>query len=171
MLSILLWIMTLLGSPSGPPKRGATVYVFLADTCPISQRAAVTLRALYAQYAAQGVSFVGVFPAPATTVADLATFAKSYQLSFPLQPDPGQRLTRKLHAHVTPEAVLLGPDGRTICYQGRLDDAFASLGRPRAVVQHHELADALAAVVAGQLVAVPQTEPVGCFIEALIGTD
>jgi peroxiredoxin len=141
------------------------VYVFLADTCPISQAATLPLRELHGRYGAQGVRFVGVFPAKETTPAGLTAFAKAYQLAFPLQADAGHRLTRQLHARITPEAVVVAADGRTILYQGRLDDAYAGLGQHRAVVNHHELADALAAVTAGRSVPVPRTEAVGCFIE------
>ena len=108
---------------------------------------------------------MGVFPAQETTPAGLVAFAKTYQLVFPLQVDAGHQLTRQLHARVTPEAVVVAADGRTILYQGRLDDAYAGLGQHRPITRHHELAEALAAVGAGQPVAVPRTEPVGCFIE------
>jgi len=102
---------------------------------------------------------VGVFPAQETTPAGLVAFAKTYQLVFPLQVDAGHQLTRQLHARVTPEAVVVGPDGRPILYQGRLDDAYAGLGQHRPVMRHHELAEALATV------AVPRTEPVDCCME------
>jgi hypothetical protein len=161
---LLLLLSFLSGLRTGPAPR-ATVLVFLADTCPISQAATLPLRELHAQYAAQGVRFVGVFPAAETTPAALADFAKTYQLPFALQADPGRRLTKQLHARVTPEAVVVGPDGRTTLYQGRLNDAYAALGQHRPVTRRHELADALAAVVSGRPVAVPRTEAVGCFIE------
>ena len=162
-MPLLLLLLHLLGG-AGPAPR-ATVYVFLAETCPISQAATLPLRELHACYGAQGVRFVGVFPAPATTPAGLADFAKTYQLAFPLQTDAGHQITRRLRARVTPEAVVVAADGRTVLYQGRLDDAYAGLGQHRTVVSHHELAEALAAVAAGRPVAVPRTEPVGCFIE------
>jgi hypothetical protein len=152
-----------LGPPAGAPR--ATVYVFLADTCPISQAATLPLRELHTQYAGRGIQFVGVFPAKETTPAAMAEFAKTYQLPFALRADPGHKLTQQLHARVTPEVVVLAADGRTTLYRGRLNDAYAALGQHRPVVRHHELADALAAVVAGRPVAVPSTEPVGCFIE------
>ena len=161
---LLLLLLHLLTGPGAPAPR-ATVYVFLAETCPISQAATLPLRELHARYGAQGVRFVGVFPARETTPAGLAAFAKTYQLAFPLQADAGHQLTRQLHARVTPEAVVVGADGRTVLYQGRLDDAYAGLGQHRPVTRHHELAEALAAVAAGRPVAVPRTEPVGCFIE------
>jgi hypothetical protein len=106
-----------------------------------------------------------VFPAAETTPAELADFAKTYQVPFALQADPQHQLTRRLKARITPEAVVVAADGRTVLYQGRLDDSYAALGRRRTVVAHHELADALAAVAARRPVAVPRTEAVGCFIE------
>ena len=162
-LLLLLLLQLFSAGPAVAPR--VTVYVFLADTCPISQAATLPLRQLQAQYAAQGVRFVGVFPAKETTPASLAAFARTYQLTFALQADKGHRLTKRLHAHVTPEAVVVGSDGRTTLYQGRLNDAYAGLGQHRPVVRHHELADALADVMAGRPVAVSRTEPVGCFIE------
>ena len=162
-LLLLLLLRLFSAGPAVAPR--VTVYVFLADTCPISQAATLPLRQLQAQYAAQGVRFVGVFPAKETTPASLAAFARTYQLTFALQADKGHRLTKRLHARVTPEAVVVGSDGRTTLYQGRLNDAYAGLGQHRPVVRHHELADALADVMAGRPVAVSHTEPVGCFIE------
>ena len=162
-LLLLLLLQLFSAGPAVAPR--ATVYVFLADTCPISQAATLPLRQLQAQYAAQGVRFVGVFPAKETTPASLAAFARTYQLTFALQVDKGHRLTKRLHARVTPEAVVVGSDGRTMLYQGRLNDAYAGLGQHRPVVRHHELADALADVMSGRSVAVSRTEPVGCFIE------
>jgi hypothetical protein len=161
---LLFWLLSFIGFGAAPAPR-ATVYVFLAETCPISQAATLPLRELHSQYGAKGVRFVGVFPAREASAATMATFAKTYQLAFPLQADAGHQLTKKLHARVTPEAVVVGPDGRTVLYQGRLNDAYAGLGQHRTITSHHELADALAAVTAGRPVLVPRTEPVGCFIE------
>ena len=69
---LLFWLLTLLGRPSGPPEPKATVYIFLADTCPISQGVTPELRELYFRYARQGVGFGGVFPDPATSAATAA---------------------------------------------------------------------------------------------------
>jgi AhpC/TSA family len=163
---ILLLISCLRFFSAGPPAPvRASVYIFLADTCPISQQATLTMRALYFRYSSQGIGFGGVFPSATTTDADIAAFAKAYRMPFVLTHDADHRLTRRLKVRVTPEVVVLAADAHTVLYQGRLDDTFARLGQRRTVVQHHELADALAAVVAGRPVAVPRTEPVGCFIE------
>ena len=152
----------LLGAAPAPKT---TVYVFLAETCPISQQATLPLRELYGRYASRGVQFVGVFPGSTATAASVAEFGGTYALPFDLRLDPGLQLTRRLKATVTPEAVVLAADGRTVRYQGRLDDQYAGLGERRTVSQHHELAEALADLAAGRPVAVPRAPAVGCFIE------
>lgn len=168
---ILLLALLLGGAPlasagrPAAPRLPLTVYVFLAETCPISQQATLPLRALYARYAPLGVRFVGVFPAPGATAASVAEFARAYAVPFATQLDAGQQLTRQLGATITPEAVVVAADGRTILYQGRLNDQYAALGQRRTVSQHHELAEALADLAAGRPVAVPRTPAVGCFIE------
>lgn len=147
------------------PRPQPTVYVFLEETCPISQQVTLPLRELHRQYAAQGVRFVGVFPARTATAASLAAFGRTYALPFELRLDPGLALTRRLGATITPEAVVLAADGRSILYRGRLDDQYTALGERRTVSQHHELAEALADHAAGRPVATPSAPAVGCFIE------
>ncbi|MDU0370391.1 redoxin domain-containing protein [Hymenobacter endophyticus] len=159
----LLVLTAATGAAPQPVVSKATVYLFLSDTCPICQTSTLALRQLHATYAPQGVAFVGVFPEPQTRPADIILFQQQYQVPFPLRQDEEQRLTRQLQARITPEAVVVAPDGR-ILYQGRIDDSYLALGKRRTVVLHHELQDALAAVVSGQPVAVPRTEAVGCFI-------
>ena len=159
-----LLLVLLLSLLPGPPPR-ASVYVFLADTCPISQHATLALRELHSRYSPQGVGFGGFFPSPATTDGDIVAFAQIYRVPFGLRRDADHQFTRRFRVRITPEVVVVAADNRTVLYQGRIDDGFAGLGKRRSVVQHHELADALAAVVAGRPVAVPRTEAVGCFIE------
>ena len=176
MKPFLLFVFTLLlvgrgqvGQAGPPPAPGKqlpfTVYVFLAETCPISQQATLPLRELHAKYAARGVHFVGVFPGSTATAASLAEFKRKYAVPFDLQLDPGQQLTRRLKARITPEAIVVATAGQRISYQGRLDDRYAALGERRSLSQHHELAEALADLAAGRPVAVARTEAVGCFIE------
>jgi peroxiredoxin len=122
----------------------ATVYIFLADTCPISQKGTLALRELHQQYASRGVQFVGVFPDEQTRPADVILFRKTYLLPFELKIDHGQQITRRWGARITPEAVVVAADGRTVVYQGRIDNSYVALGQRRTVTTAHELADALA---------------------------
>ncbi|UYZ61391.1 redoxin domain-containing protein [Hymenobacter weizhouensis] len=161
LLTLALLLSAAAHLPAGAAK--ATVYIFLSDTCPICQAATPTLRQLHASFATRGVEFVGVFPEEQLRPADLVLFQKHYPLPFPLRLDQRQQLVRRFGARITPEVVVTAPDGRVL-YQGRIDDSYARLGQRRTVVQHHELRDALTAVLAGQPVAQPRTEAVGCYI-------
>ena len=73
-----------------------------------------------------------MFPDARGTPASLAAFAQTYQLALSLRADSGQRRARRLGATITPEAVVLAADGRTVLYRGRLDNSYAGLGQRRA---------------------------------------
>ncbi len=161
-LFLACWVVGLLTAAVPPPR--ATVYIFLAPTCPISQAVTLELRTLHERYARAGVAFVGVFPDSAVTAAERTQFARDYRIPFTLRADDQHVLTRRFGATITPEVVVVTPAGQKV-YQGRLNDEYLALGQRRTLVQHHELADALASVVAGRAVAVAQVPAVGCLIE------
>jgi thiol-disulfide isomerase/thioredoxin len=145
-----------------------TVYVFLADACPICQTYAPTLKALSEKYAASAV-FVGIFPDPFTTDSDVRTFADAYPCGFPLWRDSLQTLTRQLQARITPEVVVVSARGTTL-YRGRIDNQFPGLGKRRTIVTEHDLDDALGAIAKGHRVKTAQTQAVGCWVERIEAT-
>ena len=49
-------------------------------------------------------------------------------------------------------------------YRGRIDDRFVDLGLERPSPTRRDLAEAIAAVLAGKPVDQPRTQAVGCFI-------
>jgi hypothetical protein len=78
--------------------------------------------------------------------------------------DDAGLFARWLHPTHVPEAFVLKPDG-DVAYRGRIDDWYQAPGKPRAVVQHHELRDAIAAVRAGKAPPRLFAQPVGCYFE------
>jgi hypothetical protein len=74
-------------------------------------------------------------------------------------------LAKFVGATVTPEAVVYA--GGRVAYRGRIDDRYVDLGLERPAATTHDLADALAAVLAGKPVLHPTTQAVGCFIADL----
>ena len=78
--------------------------------------------------------------------------------------DGNLSLARWLRPTHVPEAYVLKPDG-DILYRGRIDDGYEALGKPRAVVQHRELRDAISAVRAGRVPPRLFARPVGCYFE------
>ena len=51
-----------------------------------------------------------------------------------------------------------------VAYRGRIDNRYVELGVERPAATQRDLADALAAVVAGKPVAAATTQAVGCYI-------
>ncbi len=143
---------------------GVTVYIFLAEDCPISQSATLVLKQLHHEYARGKIKFAGVFANAASNEASVAQFQKKYELPFPVQLDGESRLMKSLGARVTPETFVVDHSSQRVLYKGRIDNSFAHLGQRRQVITAHELQDALAAISKGHAIAVKETQAIGCFI-------
>ena len=146
--------------------KGLTVYIFLSETCPICQSVTIELKKLHQQFSPLQVEFIGLFPDGILSDAQTRVeFGKKYGLSFPLRSDSGQVLTRKFHAEITPEVVVVDNVTETILYRGKVDNSFASLGKRRTVVTEHYLRTALESWMAGKKILLSETQPVGCIIQ------
>lgn len=147
-----------------PVEHRATVYLFLATGCPISNACIPTLNQLQDDFSSVGIRFVGVIPGEGTTPKEVETHRREYGVRFPVVRDRQNKLCGKLGATHTPQAVVVTADER-IVYSGRIDDRFTDLGQKRFATTTEDLRFALNAVVAGRPVAVSHTEPIGCLIE------
>lgn len=160
-------------TPDGRPVRlldapgaKAVVLVFVRTDCPIANRFAPEINRLTAEFAARGARFWRVYPAAGDTADLVAKHTAEYQLTAAPLLDHEQRLAKALGASVTPEAVVLRPDGQ-IAYRGRIDDRFVDYGKSRSEPSRRDLAAALEEVLAGHEVSTPTTKAVGCPLEAL----
>jgi len=137
---------------------------FISHDCPISNRYAHEIRRICDEYGPRGLSCKLVYVDPGLSDADAAKHAAEYgHGSYPKIVDRDHTLITSMNATVTPEVVLLRPN-KSVAYRGRIDDAYAALGKPRTVVTEHDLRDALDAVFSGHPVAKPQAPPIGCYI-------
>ena len=82
----------------------------------------------------------------------------------PMILDSDQSIARRVNAKVTPEAFVISPVG-DVLYRGRINDLYAGYGKRRREASSHDLRDAVAAALAGEPIAIPETKPVGCFIQ------
>lgn len=146
------------------PATKAVVFIFLGPECPISQRYVPKLNRLAAAQDTNAVEFFGVIAGQSMTRTQAVAFAKDYAITFPILFDDGLALARWLRPTHMPEAFVLKRDGDVV-YHGRIDDWYASPGKPRAAAQHHELRDALTAVLAGKTPPKIFAPPVGCYFE------
>ena len=142
------------------------VYVFLGETCPVSRHYTLTLRELHAEYAAEELEFIGVFPNRLSTPTAIAAFKEKYLLPFSCIRDSAHTWVKRFGITVVPEVVVVDSSNAAI-YQGRIDNAFARVGRRRRVVTERDLADVLNAIRDKTPPAFRKTQAIGCFITPL----
>lgn len=147
------------------PTTKAVVFLFLAVECPISNRALPQLSRLERQLA-PSVDFIWVYPNVSEDESAIRKHRAAFQLSPEAYRDPKLRLAKSLKATVTPEAVVVTPDGRLI-YRGRVNDQYTGLGKGRPQPTREDLADALNGYLSGQPPSGIVTRAVGCSIEDL----
>jgi hypothetical protein len=161
-------VQSLTGAPvdalQAPEGTKAIVFLFTSTDCPISNRYAPEVRRIAETFASKGVTFRLVYPNPAENAAAIREHmsAFAYGGATAALRDPAHALVKFVGATVTPEAAVYA--GGRIVYRGRIDDRHVDLGVERPAATTRDLADALAAVVAGKAVAHPTTQAVGCFI-------
>ena len=144
-------------------KNRATVIIFLLPDCPASQNYSLTLNLLFKKYKLQNIQFYGVFPYFVKN-EEIIEFQKEYQIEFPLLTDEKELLVKNLHAHIAPEAFIIDKYSHVL-YQGRIDNWMYALGSKRTIITHHELQDALDAIVKGEKIIITKTDAVGCIID------
>ena len=143
-----------------------TVYVFLSEDCPICQNQTIGFRELYERFHTLGITFVGLFPNPASSEASVAAFKKKYKLAFELRRDEAQANARRLSAVVTPQVFVVRNANGKILYSGMTDNSYLRIGKRRGVTTEFYLRDALANITTAKPVERVETKPVGCFIVA-----
>ncbi|MDQ2730613.1 MAG: redoxin domain-containing protein [Armatimonadota bacterium] len=154
------------GLPVRPLEMGAhkgVLLFFIAHDCPICNTYAPEINRICREYTPRGIAPYIVYIEPDLTPAAARTHARAYGYTCAAILDPAHRLVRKADATVTPEAALFGRDGK-LCYRGRIDDLFVSLGQQRYAVRRHDLRLALDAFLQHQTITEPFTTAIGCFI-------
>jgi hypothetical protein len=121
------------------------------------------------QFEPLGVRVWFVHPNP----GDNAKVVRAHDLEFAISAntalDTRQSLLQMAHATITPEAAVFVPRGGGLheVYRGRIDDRYLALGTERPQATHHDLEEAIRAVLAGKPVPQPGGPPIGCSIVTL----
>lgn len=148
-------------------SKRANILYFITNDCPISNQYAPEINRICKQYAAHGVGCYLVYIDPTLPLEAIRGHMAEYGHDCcPAIHDVEHRLVKRLGAEVTPEAALLSAAGEVL-YQGRIDNFYAALGKPRRMVTVRDLRAALDAVLAGNPVSNPKTQAAGCFIPDL----
>lgn len=146
------------------PAGIANVLLFVTTDCPVSNQYAPEIQRICTAYSSKGIHCALIYEDAQATAAQVRTHVADHRLTgIDAALDAGGSLAARMHATITPEAVVVDRQGTTR-YAGRIDNFYASFGHSRQVVTVHDLRDALDALVAGRPVATPSTEAVGCYI-------
>jgi ribosomal protein L35AE/L33A len=161
-------LLDLDGHPVHPLEESAartTVLVFVRTDCPLSNRYAPVLNALYDQYSSRGVSFWLVYVDPHQTSEQVRHHVAQYRFRTRVVLDPHHRLVHQAHVNITPEAaVFVGSD---LVYRGRIDNRNPELGVTLPHPTRNDLDLTLAAILSHQPVPETTTKAVGCYISDL----
>jgi hypothetical protein len=152
-----------------PPGARAVVLFFAASDCPVSNRYIPEIERLTKQFEPLGVKVWFVYPNPGDNPNVVRAHDREYSITASTALDNTQSLTRMAQVTTTPEAAVFVPRNGALreVYRGRIDDRYLSLGTERPQATHHDLEEAIRAVLAGKLVPQPGGPPVGCSIVTL----
>ena len=140
-----------------------TAMIFVLRECPRANEYAPEITRIASKYTPKGVRFYLVYVDSDVTSPQAERHSKDFGYSMPNLLDPHHAFTKSLAITVSPEAVLVGKDGRLL-YRGRIDDRYPEPGKPLAKPVHLNFRDALESALSGNPVLVPETKAVGCII-------
>ena len=140
-------------------KSKATVIMFVATQCPVSNAYNERMEKLATDYGAQGVRFVGVNSNKQESVSEIAEHSKENGFTFPVLKDKGNVIADRFAAKVTPEIYVVNPQGELV-YHGQIDNS-----QNEKKVKARPLAAALDAILAGKPVTESEVNAFGCSIK------
>lgn len=139
--------------------------VFMSDRCPHVRAYLDRLKQLQTDFQERNVAFIGInsndaIQFPEEGLENMMTFKATHHLNFPYIRDVTQDVAKGFGAQKTPEAFVLDSQG-VIHYRGRIDD---NAEQPTAANAPY-LQQAIVQLLAGEPIATPVTEAVGCPIQ------
>lgn len=139
------------------------VLIYIGTTCPISNGYSPEYKRLVDEFSPKGVTFLAIHPDPDVDAKVAARHAADYKLSMTVLLDPEQRVAKEAGVSVTPEAVVLSPEGK-ILYRGRIDDKYLAAGPGRRKLEASErtLALAIGAILKDEPPKEARTKAHGC---------
>ncbi len=143
----------------GDRKQKATVVMFIATRCPVSNAYNERMRAIAQEYMPKGVRFVGINSNVIEPVEEVAEHARQNGFPFPVLKDGGNKIADHFNAQFTPEIFVLDSKG-VLRYHGRIDDS-----QNPANITSHDLRITLDALLAGKNPPRAETKAFGCTIK------
>src|SRR5947209_14206407 len=139
--------------------KSGTVLIFIATRYPVSNGYNERMKKLAEDYAAHGVSVIGINANSTEPAAEVKSHAAEKHLTFAILKDNGNRVADRLGAQHTPEAFLLDASNKLV-YHGRIDNPLNP-----ANVTANDLRDAIDSILACKPVAKSEAKAFGCSIK------
>jgi peroxiredoxin len=141
------------------------VVAFTCNHCPYVIGSEERMNGFFEQYAPRGVAFVCInandtASHPTDDLDHMKERAAARGFAFPYLRDESQQVALAYGALRTPHFFVFDA-GRRLRYTGRMDDNPREAGE----ASTHELTDAVDALLAGDEVPVPVTNPIGCNVK------
>ncbi|MEL6447951.1 MAG: redoxin domain-containing protein [Pseudomonadota bacterium] len=145
--------------------KDATAVVFLvqANGCPIARNLLTDYRALRDTYADQGVRFAMINASLQDTRDAIRAEAEEFGIDMPILVDETQLIGEALDLDRSGEVLVIDPRNWEIAYRGPLSDRVGYETQKKVATETY-LADALDSVIAGEAIAEPRRDAVGCII-------
>jgi len=137
----------------------ASVIMFIATRCPVSQDYDGRMKKLADTYSSKGIRFFGINSNKQEPPAEMADHAKEKGLTFPILKDNGNKIADSFDAHVTPEVYVVDSSG-VLVYKGNIDNS-----RDESKANEKSLQKALDAILDGKAVSPNETRAFGCSIK------
>jgi peroxiredoxin len=141
------------------------VVIFMCNHCPYVKAVLRRLINLQNDYADRSVQLVGINANdskkyPEDSPVSMKELAEKKQLPFPYLFDASQETAKAYDAVCTPDIYVYGEE-RKLLYRGRVDDNWQHPDE----ITHHDLKDAIEAILDGQPVNDDQVSSMGCSIK------
>lgn len=141
----------------------AVVIMIQGNGCPIVRNAWPTYREIREEYKDQNIEFLMLNSNIQDSPASILKESDMFRMDIPILKDEDQSVGEALGVIRTAEAFVIDPGTWEVVYRGAIDDRL-TYEHQRAEASENYLKDALDAILAGQPIAVPQSEALGCLV-------
>ncbi len=141
----------------------AIVLMVQSNGCPIARNLLTDYRALRDDYGARGVHFAMINASLQDSRKAILEESEAFGIDMPILVDETQLIGEALELDRSGEVLVIDPRDWTVAYRGPLNDRVAYETQKQQASEHY-LADALDAIIAGEAVAEPRRNALGCII-------
>ena len=141
----------------------AVVIMIQGNGCPIVRNAWPTYREIREDYRRRNVEFLMLNSNLQDNHANVLKEAETFRMDIPILIDQTQEVGESLGVIRTAEVFVINPNGWTIEYRGPIDDRLTYEHQKPQATEHY-LREALDALLAGESVAVPRRDALGCLV-------